>query len=432
MGNLHEISDIAIEYLKSKDGIKGDIHVYECETHEITMKDGKFTLFRTMFDENIRTKVIKDHKKGTGSINKFTKEAVIKVIDDAITSADAGEADVCFDIAPGFGEETYEMGVLEPDIDKLIERTKELAETITKRFKKIKLMELYTKYIRSTGVYINTNGSKEEKSCGYYQVVVEFAGNDGENSTGIAGSYAVFDSLDKELIEIGNIEKDLINTENSLNPITLKDKFDGDIILTPDCAVQLLSFLLSVGVGERNIIDKTSVWYDKIGQQVASPLLTLGANTWDDRIIDHETHTDDGFKSEDFTIIEKGVLKSYLLSLYGANKTGFERALNTSMAAVVEPGDTAYDDMIKSVKKGLIVGAVSCGIPSSNGEISGVAKNSFYVENGEVKSAVIETMISANLFDMFKNIKAISKEQLCNGTMVMPAIQISGVTISGK
>ena len=41
MGNLHEISDIAIEYLKSKDGIKGDIHVYECETHEITMKDGK-------------------------------------------------------------------------------------------------------------------------------------------------------------------------------------------------------------------------------------------------------------------------------------------------------------------------------------------------------------------------------------------------------
>ena len=432
MGNIYDISDIAIAYLSSQNGIMGDVIVSESETHEITMKDGKFTLFRTMFDETVFTKVIKDNKKGTSSINELTREAVEKAIDDAIVSAEAGEPDACYDLAPGFEEKKYEMGVLEPDIDKLIERTKELADAIAEKHKKIKLIELYTRYVRTTDIYRNTNGSKEEKQYGAYEVLVEFAGNDGENSTGVAGSSVVFDSLDKELITLGNIEKDLTDTENSLNPITIKDKFEGDVILTPDCAAQLLTSLIRVGADDGNIIDKTSLWYDKLGQQVASPLLTVSSNTWDERIIDHETHTEDGFVSEDYTVIEKGVLKSYTISLFAANKTGFERAKNSAWNAVVEPGDTSYEDMVKSIKKGLIIGYVSCGFPSANGEISGVVKNSFYVENGEIKSSVIETMISGNLFDMFKNIKAISKEQLCDGRMVMPNIMVGNVTISGN
>ncbi len=62
------------------------------------------------------------------------------------------------------------------------------------------------------------------------------------------------------------------------------------------------------------------------------------------------------------------------------------------------------------------------GMPGANGELSGVAKNSFYVENGEVKGAVIETMISLNLFDLCNNITAISKERVCDGFMIMPSI----------
>ena len=160
--------------------------------------------------------------------------------------------------------------------------------------------------------------------------------------------------------------------------------------------------------------------------------MTISSKPWDDRIVDFEVHTDDGFRSKDYTVIENGILKSFAVSQYTSNKTGIERAANSSMSLVVEPGDISFEEMVKGVKKGLIVGAVSCGYPGTNCEISGVAKNAFLIEDGEIKGAVKETMISGNLIDMFNNVKAVSKEQICSGYTVIPYIQVAGVTISGS
>ena len=85
----------------------------------------------------------------------------------------------------------------------------------------------------------------------------------------------------------------------------------------------------------------------------------------------------------------------------------------------MEPGDTPVADMIRGIR-GLIVGGFSGGEPGANGEFSGVAKNSFYVENGEVKGAVMETMISGNLTDVFSNVTAVSKELVSDGTSAFP------------
>jgi len=71
-------------------------------------------------------------------------------------------------------------------------------------------------------------------------------------------------------------------------------------------------------------------------------------------------------------------------------------------------------------------------MPASNGDFSGVAKNSFYVENGEIKYAITETMITSNLKDMFNNIEEISIETLNTGESVTPWMKIRGVTISGN
>ena len=41
-------------------------------------------------------------------------------------------------------------------------------------------------------------------------------------------------------------------------------------------------------------------------------------------------------------------------------------------------------------------------------------------------------MISGNLADMLKNVVAVSKETVCDGTSVLPYIAFRGITISGK
>ena len=142
--------------------------------------------------------------------------------------------------------------------------------------------------------------------------------------------------------------------------------------------------------------------------------------------------TDDGYKAEDVTVLEQGVLRSHLLSLYASLKTGRPVTKNDGSGIVMESGDVSLADMIAGVERGLIVGGFSGGEPGANGEFSGVAKNSFYVENGRIKGAVMETMISGNLENVFANVVAISKEQVLDGNSALPYLQTSGITISGN
>lgn len=41
-------------------------------------------------------------------------------------------------------------------------------------------------------------------------------------------------------------------------------------------------------------------------------------------------------------------------------------------------------------------------------------------------------MINGNLGDMLKSVKAISKEVVCDGSMVIPYVAVNGIIISSK
>ena len=50
---------------------------------------------------------------------------------------------------------------------------------------------------------------------------------------------------------------------------------------------------------------------------------------------------------------------------------------------MVDPGEQSYDDIVKNVDKGILLCRFSGGVPSTSGDFSGVAKNSYYIENGK-------------------------------------------------
>ena len=53
-------------------------------------------------------------------------------------------------------------------------------------------------------------------------------------------------------------------------------------------------------------------------------------------------------------IIKDGVLKNFILSQYGANKTGFTRAKNLSYNFYVQPGEESHDEIIRSIDRGIL------------------------------------------------------------------------------
>ena len=97
---------------------------------------------------------------------------------------------------------------------------------------------------------------------------------------------------------------------------------------------------------------------------------------------------------------------------------------------ILSGSTSSLDDMIKNIKKGILLCRFSGGSPSDSGDFSGVAKNSYYIENGQIKFPIIETMISGNIPQMFLNIKNISHETVDFGDSILPWISFDGITVS--
>ena len=432
---MEDIKRIAEKTKKTLHGAgdqKDQFTVTEKEKHEFNVDGGEFSLFRTLFDRSLSITAYKDNKKGSAFINQFDDSSINSAVMDCIKSAESGIPDEAYDIAPRQEAETFRDGAYEPDMDLFFQRTRELMKDITERHPKIIMEQMIVSHDKVHSVYQNTNGTEFESFTGAYSVSLMFSAHEGETTTSFFGSGVYTDSLDRPFIELGSLEKDLSDTEAQLTTIPMEGKFEGVIVLTPGSLGGFLGSAVSNFVSDGVILEKTSIWLDKLEKQVADSRITISLCPGDSRIVCGEKYTYDGFRSQDYDLIKDGVLKSFMLSLYVSNKSGFAPAKNSSFSVIIEGGDTSYEDMIKNIKKGLIVGRFSGGQPGVNGDFSGVAKNSFLIEDGKVKGAVSETMINGNLAELLNNLVAISRETTADGTTVLPYMAFDKVVISGK
>ncbi len=432
MEDIKRIAEKTKKTLQGAGAQKAQFTVTEKEKHEFNVDGGEFSLFRTLFDRSLSITAYKDNKKGSAFINQFDDSSINSAVMDCIKSAESGIPDEAYDIAPRQEAETFRDGAYEPDMDLFFQRTRELMKDITERHPKIIMEQMIVSHDKVHSVYQNTNGTEFESFIGAYSVSLMFSAHEGETTTSFFGSGVYTDSLDRPFIELGSLEKDLSDTEAQLTTIPMEGKFEGVIVLTPGSLGGFLGSAVSNFVSDGVILEKTSIWLDKLEKQVADSRITISLCPGDSRIVCGEKYTYDGFRSQDYDLIKDGVLKSFMLSLYVSNKSGFAPAKNSSFSVIIEGGDTSYEDMIKNIKKGLIVGRFSGGQPGVNGDFSGVAKNSFLIEDGKVKGAVSETMINGNLAELLNNLVAISRETTADGTTVLPYMAFDKVVISGK
>ena len=429
---LKQAADFLDGILREQKIEKYGFFLNQSEKQELNIENGEFKLLRTVFNNNTSVNVFLGTKTGSAGGNAMTEEGLRKVVEEAKAAAESASEDPCHDIAPGQGKELYRRGIYEPDMEKFIERIREFLDTVAKEYPEVRIMASIGSFDRWHWLSRNTNGTEFEGIGGQYHFSIEICASDGERTTGLDYTGIAMKTLDQPLIELGDIRRHLEDIRRSIHPETLEGKFEGTLILTPGCAANFIFMTLSNYICDGVIINGTSQWLDKVGEQVADEKLTITLDPYDERIVSGECGTASGFRSEKVTLIEKGVLKTHWLSLYGANKTGRPVVKNTGSDLVVTPGDKTLEELIASVDKGLIIGYYSGGQPGTNGEFSGVAKNSFLIENGKIKGAVTETMVNGNLGEAFRKIRGISREVLCDGGSVVPYIAVDGIVISGK
>jgi PmbA protein len=401
------------------------------EKTEFTVNAGKLDLLRTTETGQLSLMAIQNQRKGSTTLNDLSAVAIEEALEETLGLAKISQADDANDIAEGFSPLAFESGPSQPDLQLMQERLSSFLEHVQKEHPLAVLDQLIFDFTRSSRLFLNSKGVDVQEDKGLYALSTMFSSKEGEKSASF--NYTGYESqnLDKPLSECGSVHRLIAENAKQINTQVLDGKFEGSVLISPDCLTDFLGMFTGM-LGDFPLISGTSPYKESLGEVVASPSLNLYSMPLSDEIATGSHITRDGYIAENATILDQGRLKTFLLGLYGSNKTSLPRCVNNGDCWVVDPGDKNLDALVQGIDRGVLLGRFSGGNPSENGDFSGVAKNSFLIENGTIGSALSETMISGNICKMLKAIQGISKERINFGGAILPWVSIGGLTISGK
>jgi PmbA protein len=181
----------------------------------------------------------------------------------------------------------------------------------------------------------------------------------------------------------------------------------------------------------------------KLGEKIASENLTVIDDGTIPGLFGTSPFDDEGVPSRRTVVIERGVLKSYLLNTYTAKKLGLKTTGNASRGLAgtpgigpgnyfLQPGTRTPKQMISDVKEGLYVTEfLGHGANLVTGDYSRGASG-LWISGGEFAYPVEEITVAGNLKEMFFNISEIASDLEFRGSVASPTLRIDGLTVGGE
>lgn len=426
------LAEKIVERLQRRGADKSAVRLLQIRQNELNADKNEISLFRTTVDNGLYMKIIKDNKMGSCQINNLNEENLSDGIDTVFEAMEASSPDPAYDIAEFDGSPHHFNAPKNPlDKDRMVKKLNNLLKYCEKQFPAVILSNTSLCHKEIEIKYNNSNGVDNYQGFNFFSIILMFTAKERERSSSFNYTHKTFNVLkkDQELYDIPGFNRLLKQISEQINCRPVPEKFEGDIIISPECALYL-TYMLIKPLFQEQIISKTSIFLNKLDKAVASPVFTLKSLPLSPDFAVNNYLQDDGYLNEDMTIIENGILRTFLLTKYGENKTGFKRSKNMGEALCIVPGETPFENMVKSCKKGVLLCRFSGEYPSDAGDFSGIAKNSYYIEDGKIKWPLSETMISGNTAEMLKNITEISSDFVNNGSNKMPYLKIRGLLIS--
>ena len=181
----------------------------------------------------------------------------------------------------------------------------------------------------------------------------------------------------------------------------------------------------------------------KLGEKVAGENINIVDDGTLPGLFGTSASDSEGVASRRTVVVEKGVLKSYLLNTYTAKKLGMKTTGNASRSLAgtpgigpgnffLKPGAKSLQEIIAEIKEGLFVTEfLGQGVNMVTGDYSRGASG-IWIENGELTYPVEEITVAGNLKDMFANVSEIANDLEFRGAIASPALRIDGMTIAGE
>ena len=404
------------------------------------VENNKVTYIENGSTSSLRIMVVKEKKIGISYINSLTEPRILKAVKVALDFMNVSKPDPNFEslVSPKplpTVSKIFDNKIRDMDIKDLLEEVLRGINTAIERGTVITQGEVTitigkTKLVNSEGVDVeySKTGTNFSITLAVYK---EGVGSEGFRSR----STVYWDDLRllNNIIEVSEL------TSKTLKP----DKIEPGVytvVLAPDAAYDILS-VIGFAVNADNVRKKRSPWMNKIGQQVASGKLTV----IDDGILLRGRGTapcdGEGYPMKRKTVIERGVLKTYLYDYYTARLMNTESTGNSSGTRpppsisttniIIEQGSKAFKELISEVKKGVYIPRPPSFIHPVTGDFSSELRQAFLIEKGELSKPVRWGMVTGNAYHILKNIVGVANDQTMIGSYLIPTIIVEDVRIIG-
>jgi PmbA protein len=212
------------------------------------------------------------------------------------------------------------------------------------------------------------------------------------------------------------------------------------VVLEPRIAGSILG-ALSSAISGANVARGTSFLKDALGNTIFSPSITITEDPFRARGLRSRPFDAEGLLPQKRTIIDKGVLTTWLLDLRSARQLRMKSTGHASRSpggtpspsisnAYIEAGTLSSTELIKDIKEGFYVTELmGMGINGVTGDYSQAASG-FWIENGVISFPVSEMTIAGNLKNMFKHLTAANDLEFLRG-IDSPTLRIEGMTVAG-
>ncbi len=288
-----------------------------------------------------------------------------------------------------------------------------------------------------TGYIVNTNGIEHTEEGTSIAASIECIVKDG---SGISTAYE-FDisrNLDIDTYEIG--KRAGVLAKQSLHGGKIETARTA-VLFCPLAIADILEYTFIPSLSADNV-QKGRSMLSQVGAEVAAGELTICDDGLRTGGIGTAQTDDEGTPSQKTAIIEDGILKNHLHDAYTAGKADLASTGNAMRAGYgTTPSidvrnlviEYPSSDIVAETQNGVLVHSV-IGAHTANpysGDFSIEARNSFLVENGEVKQPIKSLMIAGNIFDMLKNIDGSGADPRAVGEIVVPTLRVPDMQVIG-
>jgi PmbA protein len=214
------------------------------------------------------------------------------------------------------------------------------------------------------------------------------------------------------------------------------------VVFAPEVARSLIGNIFEAANGD-SIYRGASFWAGRLGEKVASENVTVIDDGTLPGLFGTAPFDGEGLPTRRTVIVEKGVLKNYLLNTYTGRKLNMPSTGNASRGLAgtpgigggnlfLENGTVSVPQLLADVKTGFYVTELmGFGVNLVTGDYSRGAAG-LWIENGELTFAVQEVTIAGNLKEMLNHVAAIASDLDFRGAVASPTLCIDGMTIAGE